>query len=125
VRGRAIGKGPEPTQKLKLLLAEPGDVDERLGSSQHREQTQQQDLLERIKHLAGLAWVGQIPEMTQKNDRLTKRPTFRRCLRHRNLPLIESEDHDRFSTLRFCHALLHPIALACGASRLFGPQRGI
>lgn len=38
-RERAIGKAPEPTQKLELVLVKLGDVDERLGSSQHREQT--------------------------------------------------------------------------------------
>jgi hypothetical protein len=37
--------------KWWLLLAEAGDVNKRLGSSQHREHTQQQDLLERISTL--------------------------------------------------------------------------
>jgi hypothetical protein len=55
MRGSAVAKWAEPTQKIELLLAESGNFDERLGSRQHREQTQKQDLLERIEHLAGLA----------------------------------------------------------------------
>jgi hypothetical protein len=108
MRGSAVAKWAEPTQKIELLLAESGNFDERLGSRQHREQTQKQDLLERIEHLAGLARIRQIPEMIQKNNRFAERPEFRRRLRHRNPPPIESEDHDRFSTLRVCHALLSP-----------------
>jgi hypothetical protein len=104
MRGSTVAKWPEPTQKIKLLLVEPGNVDERLGSRQHREQTQKQDLLERIEHLAGLARVRQIPEMIQKG----KCPEFRRRIRHHNPPPVESEDHDRFMTLRVCHALPSP-----------------
>jgi hypothetical protein len=60
MRGSAVAKWAEPTQKIELLLAESGNFDERLGSRQHREQTQKQDLLERIEHLAGLARIRQI-----------------------------------------------------------------
>jgi hypothetical protein len=49
--------------------------------------------------------------MIQKNNRFTLCPEFRRRLRHHHPPPIESEDHQRFSTLWFCRALLHPIAL--------------
>ena len=59
VRGRAVAKRPEPAQQLELLLAEARDVDEGLRPGQHREQTQQQHLVERIDHLAGLARVRQ------------------------------------------------------------------
>jgi hypothetical protein len=86
VRGGAIAKRPEPAQKIELLLPEARDVDEGLGSGQHRKQTQQQHLLERTEHLAGLARVWQISEMIQKNDRLTERPEFCRRFRHRNPP---------------------------------------
>jgi len=92
MRGSAVAKRSEPTQKIELLLPEPGDVRERLGSRQHRKQAQQQNLLERIQHLAGLARVGQIPEMIQKNDRFAECPEFRRRIPHGNPPPIESED---------------------------------
>jgi hypothetical protein len=36
MRGSTVAKWPEPTQKIELLLAEPGNVDERLGSRQDR-----------------------------------------------------------------------------------------
>ena len=55
VRRRAIPERPEAAQKLKLLDAEAGDIGEGLRPGQHGEQTQQQDLIERIGHLAGLA----------------------------------------------------------------------
>ena len=38
VRGRAMVKRPEPTQKLDLLLAEPRNVDEALRAGQNRKQ---------------------------------------------------------------------------------------
>jgi len=63
VRGRSIAKRPEAAQKLDLLLAEPRDIGERLGSGQHRKQTQQQHLLEWINNFASLARVRHIPEM--------------------------------------------------------------
>jgi len=45
-------KRSESTQQIELLLPEPGDVHERLGSSRHRKQAQQQNRLERLQHLA-------------------------------------------------------------------------
>jgi hypothetical protein len=53
---------PEPAQKAELLLSEPHNVDQRLCSAQHREQTQQQHLGKRVNYLAALTWVGQILE---------------------------------------------------------------
>ena len=38
---------------------------------------------------------------------------------------FESEDHDRFSTLPFCHELLHPIALANACFNLDIPTQTI
>ena len=63
MRGRSVAKRSEPAQKLELLVAEPGDVDEGFRPRQHAEQAQQQHLVERIHHLAALARVRQIPEM--------------------------------------------------------------
>jgi hypothetical protein len=49
--------------------------------------------------------------MIQKNNGFGFCPEFLRNLFHRHPPWFESEDHDRFSVLPACHALLHPIAL--------------
>src|SRR4249920_3223522 len=85
VRGGAVAERPKPAQKVKLLLAKQRNIDEGLGSGQHREQTQQQHLGERIDHLAGLARVRQILEVTQKNNRLAERPKASRRHFHRIL----------------------------------------
>jgi len=52
-------------------FAETGNIDEGLRPSQHRQQTQQQHLIERIDHLAELARVRQILEVIQKGDCFT------------------------------------------------------
>ena len=111
VRRRAILERAEAAQKLELLVAEEGDIDEGLRPGQHREQTQQQHLVERVRHLALLARVRQILEMTQKNNRLVKCRTVRRRVVHRRPPPIESRIAIDFSTSAVCHVLLHPIAL--------------
>ena len=61
--GRSIPKRPEPAKKLNLLLSEPRDVGECLGSAKHRKQAQQQNLVERIGDFAALARVRHILEM--------------------------------------------------------------
>jgi len=63
VRGSAGLERPEAAQKLALLLAEAGDVDDRLGSSQHGQQAQQQALVQRIHYFAALPWIRQTTEM--------------------------------------------------------------
>jgi hypothetical protein len=60
MRRRAGEKRQETAEEFALLAAEPGDIDEGFGSRQHREERQQQYLIERIHHLAALAMVGQI-----------------------------------------------------------------
>src|SRR5215470_1660076 len=60
VRGCAVAKRPKPAQKLYLLLAKPGDINERLGSSKHGKQIQQQHFRERIDDLAALSRVRNI-----------------------------------------------------------------
>jgi hypothetical protein len=44
----------ETAQRVELLLSKPRDIDERLRSAPHREQTQNQHLVQRINHLATL-----------------------------------------------------------------------
>ncbi len=66
-RGSAVPERPEAAQKLALLLAEAGDVDDRLGSSEHGQKAQQQDLVQPIHRLPALPWIRQITEMPQKN----------------------------------------------------------
>jgi hypothetical protein len=62
-----VSERPEAAQKSELLAAEQSDIDERLGPSQYGEQAEQEDLIERMGHLALLARVMQILAMTQKN----------------------------------------------------------
>jgi hypothetical protein len=79
-----MNKGPEAAQQIDLLFAEPRNINEGFRSGQHGEQAQQQNLIKRVKHLAGLARVLQRFEMTQKYDSLAKRTQFPRCLPHRD-----------------------------------------
>ncbi len=96
VRRRAILERTEAAQKLALLAAEQGDVDHGLGPGQHGKQAQEQDLVERIAHLALLARIFQILEIAQKNHRLVERGTSRCRVVHgcpqqanRGLPSIQ------------------------------------
>ena len=108
----SMAKWPKPPQKIKFLLTEPGNVDERLCPAEHCQQTQQQNLIQRIDHLAGLTRVRQILEKVQKNSCFADRAKVDRRVFHRPSSKNESEDHDRFSISALCHVLLHPIALA-------------
>src|SRR5215813_5419432 len=116
VRRRSVGERPEAAQESELLLAETRNVSEGLRSRQHREQAQEQDLLERINDLAGLPMVRHILEKREKNRRLDQRRANR--LRHQTILRSESEDDYRFSSNPFCHLLLHPIALTVGRRTL-------
>src|SRR5262249_59378156 len=64
-------------QRSDLLLANPGDINERPGSSKHGKQTHQQHFRERIDDLAALSRVRKILEILQKNNRLGYSPS--RC----------------------------------------------
>ncbi len=77
------------------------DLDPALGPAQHRHQTQEQHLVERVKNLGALARVVQLGEMFQKIDSPINRS--RRARRHNPSPSPESEDRDRFSIRRSCH----------------------
>jgi hypothetical protein len=108
---RPVGERPEAAQQNQLLLAKARDVGEGLGSSQHREQAQEQYLVERINHFAGLPPIRHILEILEKNRCLGERRKIPYRLVHRPILRLESEDDDRFSSNPICHALLHPIAL--------------
>jgi len=69
VRVRAIFEGAEAAKKRQLLGAEQRDLVDTIGSGQYCQQTQQQDLVQRVGHVTFLAWVRQIVEMTQENNR--------------------------------------------------------
>src|SRR5215813_8388246 len=101
VRRRSVGERPEAAQQRELLLAETRNVSEGLRSRQHREQAQEQDLLERINDLAGLSMVRHILEKREKNRRLDQRRANR--FRHQSILHSESEDAYRFSSNPFCH----------------------
>jgi hypothetical protein len=92
VRRRAVAKRTEPPQKRQLLAPEAGNIDEGLRPGQHREQTQQQHLLERVRNLATLARVRHVLEIPQKNYRFAKCLTVRRHAVHRRPPRIDPED---------------------------------
>jgi hypothetical protein len=71
IMGRyTVFEGAEPAQQVELVVAEPGDVDDRLGASQNSQQTQKKDFIERIANLAALAMIRQILKMLQKNNTL-------------------------------------------------------
>jgi hypothetical protein len=40
MRGRPVAKQPKPAQEIEFLLAKQRNIDEGLGSGQHRKQTQ-------------------------------------------------------------------------------------
>lgn len=73
MRRRAVGERPEPAQQRQFLVAEAGHVSDRLRARQHRQQAQQQHLVERVAHLAALPRVRKPLEMLQKDDRLAER----------------------------------------------------
>jgi hypothetical protein len=81
---RAVAKRPESAQEFELT--EQRDVDKGFRSRKDREQTQQQDFVQRIKHLAPLARIRQLREMIQKNNGFGFCPEFPRSLFHRHPP---------------------------------------
>jgi hypothetical protein len=89
VRRRAILEWAKAAQKLALLAAEQGDIDEGLGPGQDSEQAEKQDLVEWVGYLAVLARVLQVIEIANKHDRLAECGTIRRhgfhgCPQHAN-----------------------------------------
>ena len=111
VRRRPVFERPEASEKGQLQSAEPGYVRNRLRPGDDGKQAQQQNLIERIFDFAPLPNIRQIFEITEEDNRFVKRFNFLRRTLHRNPPIGESVDFDRFSTQSICHELLHPIAL--------------
>lgn len=66
-------EGSKSTQQVQLLGPEAGDLDKALRASEHRDQAQQQDLIERIDHLAALPRTLKILKMIRTNNRLIQR----------------------------------------------------
>jgi hypothetical protein len=93
VRRRAVLEGAKAAQRLKLLLAELGDLHPALGGGQHGHQAKQQHLVERIPYLAGLARVFEALEMLQPLNNLIERPLRLRLGLHHRAVLRESRGH--------------------------------
>ncbi len=91
VARRALRERSEAAQQIGLLLAELGDLDPALGAGQHRDQTEQQHLIERIPDLARLAWIVHILKVFKPFDNLIER-LFCLRLRHAHV-LRESREH--------------------------------
>ena len=60
VRRRAVGEAAEAAQKVQRLAAEQGDVGGGLRAGQDADQTEEQDLFQRVVHLPRLAGILQI-----------------------------------------------------------------
>nr|WP_246206830.1 hypothetical protein [Methylocystis heyeri] len=90
----SIGERPQAAQEGELLLAKARDVGEGLGAGQHREQAQEQDLIERINDLAGLTRVRHIFEIYKKNRRFDQS----RIVRARMVRRPFSVSNQRMST---------------------------
>jgi hypothetical protein len=55
-------------RRLIFFFTEPRNIYERFRTRQHRQQTEEQNLIERVNHSATLATVRHILEMTQENN---------------------------------------------------------
>jgi len=84
---RARCKGAKPSQQSELLVAEAGDVGDRLCPSQQRQKAKQQHLVQGIQHRPRLPRVRQIVEIAQKDNRLSERLTIGSNASHRKHPL--------------------------------------
>ena len=108
---RACCKGTKPAQQIELLLAEAGDVGDRLGPGQHRQKAQEQHLGQRVHHLPALPDVRQILEIAQKDNCLGERPAINRQLVHRYRPLANQRTSTDSALQHIVTLFLHPIAL--------------
>jgi len=90
VRRRAVEEWTEAPEQVEFHATESGDIDEGFGSGQHREQRQQEYLLERIHDLAALSRIRHILEMIEKCDRIAKRPAVFCYIIHDHPPKCES-----------------------------------
>ena len=82
VRRRAIGEGTEAAQQVQLLAAEQGDVGDGLRAGKDGDQAEEQDLRQWVVHLALLAGIFQIIEMSQEDDDFVEPRPVRCRFRH-------------------------------------------
>jgi hypothetical protein len=118
VARRAVREGQKALQKGELLLPEPSHVREPLGARQDRQQSQQQNLVEPIGHLARLPMVRHVFEIIEKNSGLEIRRRRRRQNIHRPAPLTNQRMPTDSALQPFVTNFLHPIALERAPSRL-------
>jgi len=91
VRGRTVLERAEAAEEFDFLDAEEGDFGEGLGARQNRDKAKKQNLVERIGHLALLAWIVQILEIAQEYDGFVERNTVRCRGVHGRSPACESK----------------------------------
>ena len=72
VRRRAVHIRAKAAQQFELLLAEAGNIGERLGASQHRQQAQQQHLIKRVHDFGRLTCVWKVLKMLKKRYRFAQ-----------------------------------------------------
>ena len=118
VRRRAIGEGTEAAQQVQLLAAEQGDVGDGLRAGKDGDQAEEQDLRQWVVHLALLAGIFQIIEMSQEDDDFVEPRPVRCRFRHSPPPACELRVVMDSALSRFVTYLLHPIALNVFASDL-------
>jgi hypothetical protein len=90
VRRSAVDEWPKPPKQFAFLAAEPCDLNEGIGSSQYREQGQQEYLVEWIHDLAALTGIRQVIEMMEKYHRFRKSAALCRRIVHGCFPPTES-----------------------------------
>jgi hypothetical protein len=94
VRGRTVLEPPQAFQERQFHSAKPGDIGDRLRPGHHSQKAEQQNFVERIFNLAGLAGIRQILEGTEEDNRFVNRATVVAQILHRNPPPGESADFD-------------------------------
>ena len=130
VARRAVREGQKALQKGELLLPEPSHVGEPLGARQDRHESQQQNLVEPIGHLARLPMVRHVFEIIEKNSGLEIPRRRRRQNIHRPAPLTNQRMPTDSALQPFVTNFLHPIAQTAGRrsggvdlDSFFGPVR--
>ena len=103
VCGCPVAKRPEAPQQVELVRPETSDIGESFRPGQNRQKAKQHNLVQRIRHLAGLARVRKIAEILQKNitakDKDDARQTFfelTALVKNWNSSEWESEDFKKF-----------------------------
>jgi hypothetical protein len=92
VRGRPILEASEALEQGQLQPAKLGDIGNRLRPGDHGQQTQQQNLTERIFDLSGLPRITQPLEIAEKHNRFVERFPLDGRTFHSYPPIGESVD---------------------------------